>query len=57
MPMDALEEMLDRPVCQCCGRGKLDLIEERAHPIFGALGMTCRTLKCDAADCGALVID
>jgi hypothetical protein len=44
----------DRPICQRCGRGKLDLIDERPHPILGIAGVTCRTLRCDAVDCGAL---
>jgi hypothetical protein len=46
-----------RPICQSCGRGKLDLIYERGHPILGAAGVICRTLKCDAVDCGALTFD
>ena len=43
-----------RQTCQRCERGKLDLIDERPDPIFGALGMTCQTLKCDAPECGEL---
>jgi hypothetical protein len=27
-----------RPTCECCGQGKLDLIDERPDPIFGCLG-------------------
>jgi hypothetical protein len=44
----------DRPTCECCGQGKLELIDERPDPIFGVLGMTCQTLKCDFLECGKL---
>ena len=46
----------DRPTCQSCGQGKLELIDERPDPIFGVLGMTCQTLKCDFLECGKLTI-
>ncbi|MEA2809481.1 MAG: hypothetical protein QOJ17_3622 [Rhodospirillaceae bacterium] len=46
----------DRPTCECCGQGKLELIDERPDPIFGVLGMTCQTLKCDFLECGKLTI-
>ena len=46
----------DPPTCQCCGQGKLELIDERPDPIFGVLGMTCQTLKCDFLECGKLTI-
>ena len=46
----------DRPTCECCGQGKLELIGERPDPIFGVLGMTCQTLKCDFLECGKLTI-
>jgi hypothetical protein len=46
----------DRPTCECCGQGKLDLIDERPDPIFAVLGMTCQTLKCDFLECGKLTI-
>jgi hypothetical protein len=46
----------DRPACEYCGQGKLELIDERPDPIFGVLGMTCRTLKCDFLECGKLTI-
>ena len=36
-----------RPTCECCGKGKLELINERPDPIFGVLGVICQTLKCD----------
>jgi hypothetical protein len=43
-----------RPICESCGRGRLDLIDEWPHPILGIAGVTCRTLKCDAPECGKL---
>jgi hypothetical protein len=46
----------DRSTCECCGQGKLDLIDERPDPIFAVLGMTCQTLKCDFLECGKLTI-
>lgn len=46
-----------RPVCPRCGNGRLDLIEERPHAIYGALGVTWKTLKCDAVDCGAVTVE
>jgi hypothetical protein len=45
----------DRPTCRCCGQGRLELIDERPDPIFGALGMTCQTLRCDFLECGKLI--
>jgi hypothetical protein len=45
-----------RPACSWCGRGKLDLIDERPDPIFGVLGMRLSTLKCVAPECGKLTI-
>jgi hypothetical protein len=44
----------NRSTCQCCGQGKLALIDERPDPLFGVLGMTCQTLKCDFLECGKL---
>ena len=62
--MDVLGELLavaaelalhdELPTCQWCGLGKLILIDERADPNFGALGMTCQVLKCAAPECGRL---
>jgi hypothetical protein len=46
----------ERPTCVTCGRGKLDLIDERPDPIFGVLGMTYQTLKCDSPECGKVTI-
>jgi hypothetical protein len=51
----SLEER--RRICPSCGRGRLDLIYERSHPILGVAGVICRTLKCNAVDCGALTSD
>jgi hypothetical protein len=53
--MPSLEERFR--ICHSCGRGKLDLIYERSHPILGVAGVICRTLKCNATDCGALTFD
>ena len=44
------------PTCECCGQGKLELIDERPDAIFGVLGMTWQTLKCDRRECGKLTI-
>ena len=62
--MDAQEELhaaaaklsprISRPTCECCGKGKLELIDERPDPIFGVLGVICQTLKCDFPECGKL---
>jgi hypothetical protein len=46
----------DRSTCECCGQGKLDLIDERPDPIFGVLGMTYQTLKGDFVECGKLIV-
>ena len=46
-----------RPICQRCGRGKLELIDEWPHPILGIAGITCRTLRCNAVDCRALTTE
>ena len=46
-----------RATCPWCGRGKIDLVEEKPDPIFGALGVASRTLRCDAVDCGRLTVD
>jgi hypothetical protein len=51
----ALDE--HRPICRICRRGKLDLIDEWPHPILGVAGVTCRTFRCNAVDCGALTSD
>ena len=46
----------DRPTCQWCVRGKLQLIEETPDANFGASGMTRLTLKCDDPGCGKLTV-
>jgi hypothetical protein len=38
------------PSCRWCRRASLYVLEERPDPIFGALGVVERTLKC--ARCG-----
>jgi hypothetical protein len=49
---DILLQRSDDPEtrCQSCGKGMLELIEEWPHPLFGVLGVSCQTFKCD--DCG-----
>jgi hypothetical protein len=44
----------DRPTYECCGQGKLELIDERPDPIFGVLGMTCQMLNWAFLECGQL---
>ena len=44
-----------RPICPCCGRGRLDLVDEWPHPILEAAGVRCKTLKCDSPECGKLL--
>jgi hypothetical protein len=34
---DKLSPYDDRPTCECCGQGRLELIDERPDPIFGVL--------------------
>ena len=46
----------DRPTCQWCGRGKLQLIEEAPDANYGALGVTQLTLRCDDPECGKLTV-
>ena len=46
----------NRPICACCGKGRLVMIDERPHPNFGILGMFQQTLKCDSSECGKLTI-
>jgi hypothetical protein len=47
----------ERPVCERCGSGRLIVIDERPHPLFGILGMIQRTLQCDRTECAQRVID
>ena len=44
-------------VCPLCRRGRLRLVSEKPHPIYGTLGVTECTLRCDAPDCGKVVIE
>jgi hypothetical protein len=46
----------ERRTCEHCGKGKLDLVDERPDPIFGLLGMTISTFKCSAPECGTFTI-
>lgn len=46
-----------RPVCPRCGEGRLDIVDEQPHAIFGNLGITWKTLKCDAPECAAVTFD
>jgi hypothetical protein len=45
-----LEQEDPLPPCCGCGWASLYLHEERPHPIFGALGVVERTLKCARCD-------
>ncbi len=45
------------PACDCCGGGELRLIEEKPDPLYGALGVTRRTLRCTNPACGKTVTD
>jgi hypothetical protein len=45
-----------QPICGCCGKGRLVLIDERPDPNFGVLGMFRQTLKCDSPECGEVTI-
>jgi hypothetical protein len=42
--------------CTWCGNGTLRLIDETPDPIFGTLGVSCQTLRCDDPACGKLTI-
>lgn len=44
-------------ICDNCGLGSLDLVDERPHPVLGIAGKPFRTLRCSAVDCGAYVIE
>ena len=46
----------NRPICACCGKGRLVLVDERPDPNFGILGMFQQTLRCDARECGELTV-
>jgi hypothetical protein len=50
-----LREQEARPAaCPVCGKGKLRVREEKPDPIYGALEVVRRTLKCDPPECGRL---
>jgi len=40
-----------------CRHGTLRLISEKPHPIYGTLGVTECTLRCDGPDCGKVVVE
>ena len=42
--------------CTWCGNGKLHLIDETPDPIFGTLGVSRQTLRCDDPACGKLTV-
>jgi hypothetical protein len=44
-------------LCGNCGLGKLELVDERAHPMLGIAGKVIRTLRCDAARCGSYLVE
>jgi hypothetical protein len=46
-----------RPVCDRCDRGELCLVDETPDPLYGRLGVTRRTLRCNNPACGKTVID
>jgi hypothetical protein len=37
--------------------GKLELVDERPHPMLGIAGKVLRTLRCDAANCGCYLVE
>lgn len=43
----------DRPVCEWCGRGKLDVIRQWRDPSSGIVGAT---LECDSPECTKLTV-
>jgi hypothetical protein len=46
----------DWPKCWRCGCRDLIVIYEVPHPLFGRLGMTLRTLRCNVSGCGKLTV-
>ncbi len=46
----------DRPKCKWCGSPKVTVVDEQPHPLFGILGMTLQTLRCDDKDCAKLTV-
>ena len=54
---DRLREQEEHlPICPACRIGTLCIVEERPDPIFGALGVVQRVLKCNASDCGRFTV-
>jgi hypothetical protein len=54
----AVDENLRRfGLCGNCGLGKLELVDERPHPMLGIAGKVVRTLRCDAASCGSYLVE
>jgi hypothetical protein len=51
------EKPLDFGLCGNCGIGRLELVNERSHPILGVAGKVIRTLRCYAADCGSYLVE
>jgi len=44
-------------LCGNCGLGKLELVDERPHPLLGIAEKVVRTLRCDAARCGSYLVE
>ena len=44
-------------LCGNCDLGKLELVDERPHPMLGVAGKVIRTLRCDAAGCGSYLVE
>ena len=42
--------------CPSCKHGRLCLVGEMPHSLYGVLGVTEYTLRCDAPDCGKVVV-
>lgn len=51
-----LAQLESRPLCSCCGKGRMVLVEEKPDPNYGALGVLQQILKCDSPDCGAVTV-
>ena len=53
---NALPAGVQAGTCENCDLGKLELVDERPHPVLGIAGKTLLTFKCNAADCGTYLI-
>jgi hypothetical protein len=52
-----LDEQEDESLaCPSCRHGRLRLISETPHPLYGVLGVTECMLRCDSPDCGKVVV-